>query len=403
MPGTTPACITPFKPWRHRMNERADLVVIGGGLAGLSLAARLARGGYRGRAVIIEPREEYVDDRSWAFWAPAEPALPVAPARQWSHWQFSRYGAKPVTRSAKGWRYCYVRSSDLYRDALALIAAQPNFKLVTGARAGTMEPHDDGVAVATSAGTFSTPFVIDTRPPAVARFSDSTMFQCFSGRELRLGQAGFDDRQVELMTDMRSDALGFVFSYVLPLSPTRALVEATRFSTRPLGRAQLSADLDQMLVSRGWSDAEVLRTETAVLPMGLPAPDAAATTPGVVQAGMGAGALRAASGFGFVRIQAWAERCARELLQGRPPVGHPAEPKVRGWMDRVFLRALANNPERSPEFFLRLAASVSGETFVRFMSDQGGWRDHARIIAALPPGPFLQALHGPSLRPGPST
>ncbi|MBW8368367.1 MAG: FAD-binding protein [Arenimonas sp.] len=385
------------------MNERANLVVIGGGLAGLSLATRLARGGYRGRVVIIEPREEYTDDRSWSFWTRADQALPVAAARHWSHWRFSRYGGDPVTHSAQGWRYSYVRSSDLYREALAVIQAQPNFKLVTGTRAGAVEHHDGAVSVVTGAATFSAPFVIDTRPPAAARFSDSTLFQCFAGRELRFGPACLDDRQVELMTDMRSDALGFVFSYVLPLSPTRALVEATRFSTRPLGQAQLSADLDQMLASRGWSDAQVMRTEAAVLPMGLPAPDASVPIPGVVQAGMGAGALRAASGFGFVRIQAWAERCARELLQGRPPVGHPAEPKLQGWMDRVFLRALANNPERSPEFFLRLAASVPGEAFVRFMSDRGGWRDHARIIAALPPWPFLQALHASSLRPGPST
>jgi len=385
------------------MNEAVDLVVIGGGLAGLSLATRLARGGYAGRVVILEPREEYVDDRSWAFWTPSGAALPVAPARQWRRWQFSRQDQSPVTCGAEGWRYAYVRSLDLYRDALALIASRPNFRLAMGARADTVERKADQLSVATSAGGLSTRYVVDTRPAGMDRFSGSTMFQCFSGRELRFEQARFDDSQVELMTDMRADALGFVFSYVLPLSPTHALVEATRFSTRPLGRAQLSADLDQMLASRGWSDAQVLRTETAVLPMGLPAPEVPEPIPGVAHAGTGAGALRAASGFGFVRIQAWADRCAHALLQGGPPVGHPAEPKVRGWMDRVFLRALANHPGRSPEFFLRLATSVPGGAFVRFMSDQGGWRDHARIIAALPPGPFIQALHGPSLRPRPST
>lgn len=380
------------------MNERVDLVVIGGGLAGLSLATRLARGGYAGRVVILEPREEYVDDRSWAFWTRADHALPVSPARYWSRWQFSRQDGEPVTCRAEGWRYAYVRSLDVYRSALALIAAHPNFSLVMGGRASAVDRQGDHLSVATSAGTLCTRFVVDTRPAGMDRFAGSTMFQCFSGRELRFEQARFDDSRVELMTDMRSDALGFVFSYVLPLSPTHALVEATRFSTRPLGQVPLSNDLDQVLAARGWSEADVLRTETAVLPMGLPAPDRAEPIPGVALAGMGAGALRAASGFGFLRIQAWADRCARALLRGQPPVGHPAEPKVRGWMDRVFLRALANHPGRSPEFFLRLAESVPGEAFVRFMSDQGGWRDHARIIAALPPGPFLQALQGPSLR-----
>lgn len=384
------------------MDDRVDLLVLGGGLAGLSLAMRLARSGYGGRVVILEPRESYVDDRSWAFWTQTGNTLPAPAARHWRRWQFSRQGDEPLTCSAEDWTYAYVRSLDFYRAALKLIASRPNFTLVLGARAGAVDSNGEHTSVATSAGPISARYVVDTRPAAMDRFSHATMFQSFSGRELAFNQPHFDDSRVELMTDMRSDALGFVFSYVLPLSPSHALVEATRFSTQPVGQTLLAADLDQLLASRGWSQAEVLRTETAVLPMGLPAAELAEPIPGVAHAGIGAGALRAASGFGFLRIQTWADRCAGVLLRGQPPIGHPAEPKVRCWMDQVFLRALTMHPERSAEFFLRLATAVPSEAFVRFMSDQGSWLDHARIVAALPPAPFLQALHGPSLRPRPS-
>ncbi len=402
MPGMTPRCTAHWAPWSPSMIKPVDLVVIGAGLAGLSLAATLARGGYAGRVVLLEPRKEYVDDRSWAFWTPNDHALPVTPARQWRRWQFSEPGSKPRVCSAEGWRYAYVRSLDFYRAAVKSICSQPNFNLIMGAEASAVTKLGDYLSVATRDGAVSTRFVVDTRPAERERFAGSILFQSFLGRELKFDQPRCDDSRVELMTDMRSDALGFVFSYVLPLSPHHALVEATRFSARPVDQTVLAHDLDQLLSARDWSSAEVLRTEAAVLPMGLPAPDLAEPMPGVVRAGSGAGALRAASGFGFVRIQAWAERCARELLHGRAPVGHPAEPRVRGWMDQVFLRALARHPERSPEFFRRLAASVPGETFVRFMSDQGGWLDHARVIAALPPGPFLQAMHTTPLRTRPA-
>jgi lycopene beta-cyclase len=64
-------------------------------------------------------------------------------------------------------------------------------------------------------------------------------------------------------------------------------------------------------------------------------------------------------------------------------------------MDAVFLCALAVNPERAPEFFMRLAGAVPGAAFARFMTDSAGPRDLLRVITALPPGPFLRAL-GPS-------
>ena len=376
------------------MAEHGDLIVIGGGLSGLSLARRLAQRGYRGRVQILEPRLHYEDDRSWAFWTPCDSAWSAAATHTWDRWLFSQRAGAAHARAAQGWCYAYIRSIDFYQSALRSLASSPNITLVPGTRAGAVEAVGDELRVATSTGTVCARHVVDTRPPSAGRCSGATLFQCFAGRELRLQQPGFDDRQVELMTDMRADSRGFVFTYLLPFSPTRGLVEVTRFSTQPLGAAELATDLDDLLQARGWLRAEVLRSESAVLPMGLPAAANDATVRGVVHAGIGAGALRAASGYGFLRIQAWADRCADALMQGLPPVGHPVEPTLRRWMDQVFLRALASHPERTPEFFLRLALSVPGAAFVRFMSDQAGWADHARIMAALPPGPFLQALQG---------
>jgi lycopene beta-cyclase len=245
--------------------------------------------------------------------------------------------------------------------------------------------------------------VVDTRPPSADQWAATPLFQSFAGRELHLRRPGFDEHRVELMTDMRCDGRGFAFSYVLPLSAARALVEVTRFAPQPLGAVELAPDLEVLLDARGWSQAEVLRTESAVLPMGLPIAPEALAVRGVVSAGVGAGALRAASGYGFLRIQAWADACADALMQGRGPVGHPVEPTLRCWMEGLFLRGLASHPARTPEFFLRLAASVPGPSFVRFMSDEARWADYARIIAALPPAPFLQALQARPRRTGVTT
>lgn len=377
------------------MAERVDLVVIGGGLAGLSLALRLARAGYAGQLRVVEPREAYLDDRSWAFWTPDGSALPVPACRHWDRWRFSRRDGARVVQSAPGWRYVYVRSLDVYQAAQGAIAAMPNAKLMCGVRAGAIDRVADRFTVETSAGALSARHVVDTRPPSATQWAGTPMFQSFAGREIALAQPGLDDGEVELMTDMRADAHGFVFSYVLPLSPTRALVEATRFSAQPLGAGVLAADLGALLSARGWSQAEVIRSEAARLPMGLPRAGEDAGPAGVVRAGMAAGALRAASGYGFQRIQAWAERCANAVMAGGAPVGHPAEPRLRAWMDRVFLQALVTAPARTPDFFMGLASTVPGPAFVRFMSDRAGWGDHARVIAGLPPGPFLRAMrHG---------
>ena len=117
-----------------------------------------------------------------------------------------------------------------------------------------------GIAVA---GPLRARHVVDTRPPPASQRDGATLFQCFAGRELLLDAPGMDERRVELMTDMRADAEGFVFTYVLPLTATRVLVEATRFSRRPLPAGRLWQDLDALLARRGWSGAERLRAAVA--------------------------------------------------------------------------------------------------------------------------------------------
>lgn len=378
--------------------ERADLVILGGGLAGLALAQRLAQSGAGGRVRILEPRLRHDDDRSWCFWTPDDGPWTAAATRTWARWRCAVRGGACVEADAPGWRYAYLRSSTIYDAALQAIAAASRITLERGVHAGAVRPIAGGVAVDTSAGTVHARHAVDTRPPGGARFGAARMFQCFAGRELALQAPGVDDRAVELMTDMRADALGFAFDYVLPLSPTRVLVEATRFSPRPLDATVLAADLDALVAARGWARAPVLRTEQAVLPMGLPDPPRTGATPGVVLAGTAGGALRAASGYGFLRIQAWAERCAASLARDGRPLGHPPEPPLRRWMDAVFLRALAAHPARAPELFLRLAGITPTAAFVRFLSDRAGAADVARVVAALPPGPFLRAL-GPQPSP----
>jgi lycopene beta-cyclase len=51
------------------MSTDVDLVILGGGCAGLSLALRLAeQAGQPRRVEVIESRPAYRHDRSWCFW-----------------------------------------------------------------------------------------------------------------------------------------------------------------------------------------------------------------------------------------------------------------------------------------------------------------------------------------------
>lgn len=372
----------------------ADGIILGGGCAGLALGMQLARRGSRRRVIIVDPRTAYGDDRSWCFWASPDHEFAHRVTRQWPDWLFSTAGGPPIHHRCESAPYQYLRARDFYAEAHAWLAAAPNIELRLGTRAQGVCAADNVVTVETGADTLSARWVVDTRPPATT--ASALLYQCFEGHEVRLPAANQPaPEHVELMTDMRADDASFVFSYVLPLARDRVLVESTRFAPEPPPPARLTADTETVLAARGWQDAPRERRETGILPMGLTATGAAQTS-AVVRAGTAGGGLRAASGFGFLRIQAWAHRCAECLEQTGWPLGHPREPLLRGLMDRVFLRAVRSNPDLAPRFFLDIAGALEPAAFVRFMTDGARPRDYLKMIASLPPGPFLRALVQPS-------
>lgn len=365
-----------------------DLVILGAGCAGLSLAARLADAGTPLRVMAIEARVDYVDDRSWCFWRPHDHPLARLVSTRWPSWTFSGVDGRSATRSVRGLSYQYIRGSDFYADAMARVVASPRVTVRTGTSVDGLEAIPGGVRVTTDSGAVTARWVVDTRPVR----QPAMLYQCFAGVELQSDTAlPFSPGEAGLMTAMRADAAGLAFTYVLPLSSTRALVEWTRFSALPLPDLQIVAELDQTLERLSLGSVPVVRTERGVLPMGRP-PGRTASLPGVVHAGVAGGAMRAASGYAFLRIQRWADSCASELLAGRMPVGHPAEPWARREMDRIFLQAVRTHPEKTADYFLAMAQRVAPQRFVRFLSDEATVSDYVSIIASLPLIPFLRQL-----------
>ena len=375
----------------HRTID-VDLAIIGGGCAGLSLAMRLASDpDHSPRVVVIEPRSSYSNDRTWAFWegAPAVSDLAGLVAKRWHRWKMS--SARRVASQFSTRPYVAVPSNRFYEHAQRCIEHCSRVELHLGTQAQGFVDQGSSVSIETDRGSFRAEHVVDTRPPDARQLSNALLFQAFAGAEVISEWPVFDPATVDLMADLSVDADGLCFTYTLPYSPTHGLVEVTRFAPAPAVVGRLDNDLE-IAIERLEVPVTIHRRERGLLPMGLPATSPALDTSRLVSAGTGAGACRPATGYAFVRIQRWADACAKRILRGGPPLAHPPDAAWARLMDDLFLRVLRERPELGPELFLALAERVPAERFIRFLSDEASLLDIASVIRALPPGPFMNAL-----------
>ncbi len=381
------------------MND-LDVTILGGGCAGLSLACALIDTPQSFSSIhIVEPRRNYLRDRTWCFWETEAPLLPDAIAHRWPSWTVRNEDREH--RASGSFDYVEVPADRFYTAALDRLARDPRVELRLGTEATATHRSGNRVRVETSRGTLSSDIVFDSRPIGrEGAEAGSGLWQHFVGKRIRTRQPVFDTGAVVLMDfDVPQDR-GIHFFYVLPYAPNEALVEATFFSPTPLAADAYDEAIDRYLFARyDVKDAVEIGREQGCLPMF----ETPTTTPlpGLVPIGITGGACRPSTGYAFLAIQRQARQMARWVMEG---ADLRAIPPLRSaglrWMDRVFLAVLARAPERAPALFARLFEQADPDIVVRFLMEAGDLRDALAVARALPAWPFFrEALARPPASP----
>lgn len=380
------------------MRADVDLLILGGGCAGLSLAANLVNQNLNknlppASTLILEQRTEYTNDRTWCFWGDASTPYAELATHKWSSFTI-RHGTERVHKQCAKTPYHMLESSRFYEAAIATIMRASNIELKLGEPVFSDPVYRLGRwHIDTADGPVSAKSVVDTRPQRQAEIGGAILWQSFYGHEIECVDPVFDASSVDLM-DFAIDAPhGLAFTYVLPTSSTRALVEYTVFAVNPLTADELQAALQAAIADRvKGAEYKILRTESGILPMGLTGPAPRQDSPSYCRAGLSVGAGRSATGYAFQRIQSWSKRCANAVLAGGSPLIQSKDPFLLRKMDHIFLNVLRSHPRLGPALFTSLFSKLESERLIRFLSDQGTLTDCVAVVLALPPKPFMSAL-----------
>ncbi len=366
--------------------SNTDVLILGGGCAGLSLASRLSHGASLD-VLVIEPREFYSDDRTWCFWG-TESSRAENPLieRAWPMASVSD-GDHVVKVDCQERPYCLIRALDFYNHHLDTVSRSKGVTVKLGTRAGNCRKLGSEWETQTSLGTIRSKFVVDTRPNRNLDTEEPLLWQCFLGFEVVVQEETFDPECAQLMNFLPSKNGEIRFVYLLPFSKTRALIEITVVS-----RCRPSLDeLFEMLCPLLPLGAQIVREEKGAIPMGIKKIQQGAKI-GFINAGATAGSTRASTGYAYQRIQKWANLCSASLMAGTGVLGPEDDPGWLSFMDQIFLIVLHKEPMLASDIFLRLFQRVPHAGIARFLSDEAKSRDIFSVIAALPKIPFLKAL-----------
>ena len=346
-----------------------DVHVLGDGCAAMMLATRADELGSGTLSIVRPEAAPEPQDHMLGFWGTPDLAFAARHARHaWPNWSVITETSH-ATMSSQEHPY-HVMHKLSYLEAAKATADKHGVRFLQEEEHRAAKPGA----------------VFDTRPPRVPA---DAMLQHFAGLEVGVDRPVFDPTTAVLM-DFRVDQNhGMHFMYVLPFSPTRALLESTMFSATVMPREYYKEAIESYLYDHhNASVLQVIAEEQGVIPMGV----LSLHDPSIPGLGANGGAIRPASGYTFAFIHRQIQDAIDRVKNGKPLKFTRPHKRVDIWMDSVLLAVLRHWPQQGPILFGRMAQSLSGEEFIRFMSGQAGWRLRFKVMMAMPKLPFIRGV-----------
>ena len=371
------------------MSSDFDIAIIGGGNAGLTLAAKLAAQDNPPSTVVIEPKSAAQRDCSWALWALDQQAEQLAHSTKgrWRRWQLIDETSR-VVHSSNQYNYLSLSSADYLLDCAAQLR-EPVSMIEDSVI--NLHRQQKQTIIETGKGSFSAESVYDSRPPKVAY---SSLRQHFLGWQI-LTKEPINDPDMATLMDFRVDqSRGLHFIYALPFSDHHLLIESTLISGRMETLDWYRDAIKGWLRDNNIEIAEIIGEEMGVIPMGTVESDPSTSSelePLIATIGAASGAVRRSSGYAFQHIQQQISQLAAGIAHGNMTVPTPISSHLTA-MDAIFNGVLLSRPDLAVSLYINMANALNGDQFARFMLGQATANDWLRVIAAMPKGPFIKQV-----------
>ena len=363
------------------------------GCAGLSLAVHMIRSGKFSdkKILLIDKEKKEKNDRTWCFWETGAGTFEDVVYRKWEKAWFHADGFSDLLNLSP-YKYKMISGIDYYAHCIDAIHTHPGFEIIYAPVQG-FQQNQDLASVSAGGVTYSAPYIFNSimlEPPQI-RKGKYYLLQHFKGWVIETGEAYFNTDEATLMDFRPSQMNGTTFVYVMPFSPTRALVEYTLFSPSLLNEEKYTAGLkDYISTYLNISEYKIVEEEFGVIPMTNHRFKSADGR--IMHLGTAGGQTKASSGYTFRFIQKNSVNIVASLVKYGDPFHIKTSGKKRfEWYDSVLLNILNHKTLEGRFIFRQLFKKNQPEVILRFLDNETNLAEEFRLLNSLPQWPFMKA------------
>ncbi|CAM4041221.1 lycopene cyclase family protein [Gillisia limnaea] len=357
-------------------------VIVGGGLAGLQLALEFSRDlFFKGKSIaIIDPNLNNQGDKTWCFWEKG--------AGKWDdivtkNWEKAKFISSTTNKTLELSPYTYkmIRSVDFYTKVKKELEATGDFHFIED-EITTIDPVRM-IAEGRKRGYTATHF-FDSRISSeyLEDPKSSKIFQHFKGWVIETEKPQFD-RSVFTMMDYRLKFKESTsFTYVLPLSENKALVEFTFFTPFLTEEAvydeYLKNYIEHILKIENY---KITESEMGVIPM-TDYPFHSESIPEITKIGTGGSWVKGSTGYSFKHTEKKVAQIIENIHAGKAPSKDLIKNRF-GWYDGIFLDVLKENNDLGEDIFSKFYTKNTPQEIFKYLDEETSLSEEIKIMISL--------------------
>ena len=363
------------------MNKKYDLVVIGAGLSSLMFLNRYLKKFKKHSVLILESKKSIKKDQTFCVWeGPGLDSIQknfnLQPKKTWNKILIQDQD-KNISRTISPYQYvCF----DGYETFNRLIKEHANqVEIKRNILVDKIEKKHDVFNIFCKNKLFQGHYVVDSRNNDKDLDVTSVhVKQAFVGHEIDVPKDTFSSDQATIMS-FKDNSEEVEFTYILPFSSKKALIETTVFSKNPNLNSIARKHKELLKV---YKDYKILRSEKAIIPMAIVKDE---TENAVLRIGTNVGMVRPSSGYSMRRIASWILNInIVKLNEANHKYYQYKQDKFLNWLDSIFLKVIYYYPDQGPYLFMQLFSRVNMSSLIRFLSDKPSILDLIKVLWSMP-------------------
>ncbi|SHG53329.1 lycopene beta-cyclase [Salegentibacter echinorum] len=365
-------------------------VIIGGGLAGLQLARQLSRDVFfKGKKIAIIDSDFSVPIKTWCFWEKGTGKWDKLVSKSWKNGDF--YAAEEkVDLNLSPYSYKMIKAADYHQQLKKELEESGDIVFITDE---ITEIDQVTLKAKGRNGNYGATHFFDSRvdPAYLESKKHTTIFQHFKGLEVTTKDPIFNPEVFTMMDYRIKYENATSFTYILPVSKNKALVEHT-FFTPFLTEDKVYDDLLEKYFQKilKTDDYNIESTETGVIPM-TDFPFEEENTLQITKIGTGGGWVKASTGYSFKNTEKRITRIIENIKSGNLPGENLINKRFRKY-DAIFLDVLAQNNHKGEEIFSKFYSKNSPQDIFRYLDEETSIPEDLKIMFSLYSFDFIKSF-----------